>query len=184
MEMEKNMKKSAVALVLVGSVFTPALWAGVSLPEGTQEFGLQGSLDLDYVDDYLFVLNTSYGYFIRENWEIGGVLDVNMSDSSQQFQLGAFTEYNFTNTTNWVPYLGLAAQVANLSGSDGDFDFDFEDATAMTLKFAGGVKYFVNPHVAISAEVNYSIATDDINVTKDGLEDSFTRFVFGTRFYF
>nr|WP_086937504.1 outer membrane beta-barrel protein [Thaumasiovibrio occultus] len=178
------MKKSTVALALMGILATPALWAGAELPQGTQEFGLQGSLDLDYVDDYLFVLNTSYGYFIRDNWEIGGVLDVNMSDSTQQFQIGGFTEYNFTNSTNWVPYLGLAAQLANLSGSDGDFDFDFEDATALNIKVSGGVKYFINPHVAVSAEVNYNISTDDINVTADGVEDSFTRFVFGTRFYF
>ena len=178
------MKKNAVALALVGTFFTPVLWAGVDLPEGTQEFGLQGSLDLDYVDDYLFVLNTSYGYFIREDWEIGAVLDVNMSDSTQQFQVGGFTEYNFTNTSDWVPYLGAAAQLANLSGDDGDFDFDFEDVTALNIKLSGGVKYFINKHVAVSAEVNYNISTDDINVTKDGVEDSFTRFVFGTRFYF
>lgn len=178
------MNKNAVALVVIGTFFTPTLWASVTLPEGTQELALQGNLDLDYVDDYLFVLSTSYGYFIRENWEIGGVLDVNMSDKSQQFQFGGFTEYNFVNNSNWVPYLGAAAQVANLSGDDGDFDFDFEDATALNIKLSGGVKYFINPHVAISAEVNYNISTDDINVTKDEVKDSFTRFVFGTRFYF
>ncbi|WEM43104.1 outer membrane beta-barrel protein [Photobacterium sp. DA100] len=178
------MKKHAVAMAVIAVIGAPSAFAAVTLEQGTQEFALQGSLDLDYVDDYLFVLNTSYGYFIRNNWEIGGVLDVSMSDSTQQFQLGAFTEYNFTNSTNWVPYLGAAAQVANLSGDDGDFDFDFEDVTALNIKISGGVKYFINPHVAISAEVNYNIATDDINVTKDGVEDSFTRFIFGTRFYF
>ncbi|UTV28485.1 outer membrane beta-barrel protein [Photobacterium atrarenae] len=179
------MKKNAVVLALFSVLSAPAVMANyVDLSKGTQEFGLQGSLDLDYVDDYLFLLNTSYGYFIRDDWEIGGVLDLNMSDSTQEFQIGFFTEYNFTNTSNWVPYLGTAFQVANLSGSDGDFDFDFEDATALNVKFSGGVKYFINTNVAISAEVNYNIATDDINVTKDGVEDSFTRFVFGTRFYF
>ncbi|WP_415721657.1 opacity family porin [Photobacterium ganghwense] len=178
------MKKQAVAMAVIAVLNAPFAMAKVTLEQGTQELALQGSLDLDYVDDYLFVLNTSYGYFIRDNWELGGVLDVSMSDSSQQFQLGAFTEYNFTNSTNWVPYLGAAAQVANLSGDDGDFDFDFEDVTALNIKIAGGVKYFINPNVAISAEVNYNIATDDISVTKDGLEDSFTRFIFGTRFYF
>ncbi|MEJ2762687.1 outer membrane beta-barrel protein [Photobacterium sp. MCCC 1A19761] len=179
------MNKNAVVLALFSALSAPAAWANnVDLSQGTQELGLQGSLDLDYVDDYLFLLNTSYGYFIREDWEIGGVLDVNMSDSTQQFQVGFFTEYNFTNSSNWVPYLGAAFQVANLNGSDGNFDFDVEDATALNVKIAGGLKYFINPHVAISAEVNYNIATDDISVTKDGVEDSFTRFVFGTRFYF
>ncbi|KLV04298.1 MULTISPECIES: outer membrane beta-barrel protein [Photobacterium] len=178
------MKKYAVALAVMGALSAPSVWAQVSLPQGTQELALQGSLDLDYVDDYLFILNTSYGYFIREDWEIGAVLDINMSDSTQTFQFGGFTEYNFTNQSNWVPYLGAAAQVANLSGDNGDFEFDFEDVTALNIKIAGGIKYFINPHVALSAEVNYNISTDDISVTKDGLEDSFTRFIFGTRFYF
>ncbi len=178
------MKKHAVAMAIIAVLGAPSALAAVTLEKGTQELALQGSLDLDYVDDYLFVLNTSYGYFIYDKWEVGGVLDINMSDSSKQFQFGGFTEYNFTNSSNWVPYVGAAIQLANLSGEDGDYDFDFEDVTAMNIKVSGGVKYFINPHVALSAEVNYNIATDDISVTKDGLEDSFTRFIFGTRFYF
>ncbi|NAX49131.1 outer membrane beta-barrel protein [Photobacterium halotolerans] len=178
------MKQKALAL-LVTTLLASSAALAVTLEEGTQEFGLQGSMDFDYVDDYLFLLNTTYGYFVKDDWEIGGVLDVNMSDSTKTFQLGMFTEYNFTNDSNWVPYLGAAAQLANLSADeDDDIDFDIEDVTALNIKIAGGVKYFINPHVAISAEVNYNIATDDISVTKDGVEDSFTRFIFGTRFYF
>lgn len=178
------MRKHAVAMAVITILSAPSALAEVTLEKGTQELALQGSLDLDYVDDYLFVLNTSYGYFIYDKWELGGVLDISMSDSAKQFQFGAFTEYNFTNSTNWVPYVGAAAQVANLSDVEGDFGLDFEDVTALNIKLAGGIKYFINPHVALSAEVNYNIATDDISVTKDGLEDSFTRFIFGTRFYF
>ncbi|GAB6261982.1 opacity family porin [Photobacterium sp. CCB-ST2H9] len=178
------MKQKALALLVSTMLASPAALA-VTLEKGTQEFGLQGSLDLDYIDDYLFILNTSYGYFLTNDWELGGVLDVNMSDSMKTFQIGMFTEYNFTNSTDWVPYLGAAAQVANLSANaDEDVDFDIEDVTALNIKLAAGLKYFINQHVALSAEVNYNIATDDINVTKDGVEDSFTRFIFGTRFYF
>jgi len=176
-----------VAVGLTLAMFSPLSFSAVELAEGTQEFGLQGSLDLDYVDDYLLVFNTSYGYFIYEDWELGGVLDGTLSENNKSFNIGVFTEYNFTNESNWVPYLGAAAQLATLSFDGGDLDgidLDSEDITALNIKFAGGIKYFINPRVAISAEVNYNIATDDISVTKDGLEDSFTRFIFGTRFYF
>ncbi|MDV5168580.1 outer membrane beta-barrel protein [Photobacterium rosenbergii] len=180
------MKKNIVALLIASSLL-PSISQAVELKKGTQEFGLQGSLDFDYVDDYLFVINTSYGYFIYDDWELGGVLDGSMSENNKSFNIGVFTEYNFTNESNWVPYLGAAAQLATLSFEGGDFDgidLDSEDITALNIKLAGGIKYFINPHVAISAEVNYNIATDDISVTRDGLEDSFTRFFFGTRFYF
>ncbi len=178
------MNNQVMGVILTGALLSPATMAAVNLPMGTQELSLQGSLDLDYVDDYLFVLNTSYGYFIRDKWEVGGILDASLSKSAKQFQFGAFTEYNFTNQSQWVPYIGLAAQVANLSGDDDDLDFDFSSATALNMRFSGGIKYFINPKVAISAEVNYNIATDDISITDDGVKKSFTRFYFGTKFYF
>lgn len=180
------MNKNTVALSLMLAFCAPISNA-VELLQGTQELGIQGSLDLDYVDNYLFTINTSYGYFIYDKWELGGVLDGSFSENNKSFNIGAFTEYNFTNQSSWVPYLGAAAQFATVSFDGGKFseiDIDSEDVTALNIKMAGGVKYFVNPHVAISAEVNYNIATDDISVTKDGLEDSFARFIFGTRFYF
>ena len=180
------MNKNTVALAIILAFSVPAASA-VELKAGTQEFALQGSLDLDYVDDYLFIINTSYGYFIYDNWQVGGVIDGSMSENNKSFNIGAFTEYNFTYESNWVPYVSAAAQLATLNFDGGDFsgiDLDSEDITALNIKLGAGVKYFINPHVAISAEVNYNIATDDISVTKDGLEDSFTRFVFGTRFYY
>ncbi len=187
------MNKSAVALLVSSlSLSFPAMADMVNLSEGTQEFGLQGSLDLDYVEDYLFILNTSYGYFIRDDWEVGGVIDANLTDKRRTFQLGAFTEYNFTNYSQWVPYVGAAAQFAGLNLSDGVSlsdsvsvgSDDKKNKSALNIKLSGGVKYFINPQVAISAEVNYNISTEKITVTKDGLKDSFTRIVFGTRFYF
>ena len=57
------MKKSVVAFLLSSALVSPLAMAQVNLPEGLQEFGLQGSLDLAD-DDYSFVSNISYGYFI------------------------------------------------------------------------------------------------------------------------
>ena len=189
------MKKSVVAFLLSSALVSPLAMAQVNLPEGLQEFGLQGSLDLAD-DDYSFVSNISYGYFIMDDWEVGGVLEADLTEDSKTFQFGVFTEYNFTNYSQWVPYVGAAAQFASLNVSGGDLNINAgsDDAqntghnkinnSALNIKLSGGVKYFLNPQVAISAEVNYNISTEKVRLSKGKLKDSFTKIVFGTRFYF
>ena len=175
-------------MALAAAILTPCFaWSSdANLSRGTQEFGIQGIVDFDYKDDYLVTFNTSYGYFVRDNWEVGGVLDVNASGSSKNYGLGAFTEYNFTNSTNLVPYVGLAAQFVSAKADDDPDTTKSEkiDTNAGQLKLALGVKYFINPNVAISAEVNYTTATEDIVLDNNELKKSFTRFIIGTRFYF
>lgn len=173
---------------LLASVPVVSMANEVDLSEGTQEISAQGNLNLDHWDDYQFLLDSSYGYFILDDWEVGGNVGINMTGSNKRYTFGAFTEYNFTNSTNFVPYLGLATQFAALSysdanGLDGDLGKDGNNS-ALNLKVAAGVKYFINPNVALSAEVNYNVATDDINVSSDSLESSFSNIVFGTKFYF
>ena len=154
------------------------------LNEGTQELGLQGFVDFDYKDDYLVNLNTSYGYFLRNNWEVGGVLDVTASGKAKNFALGAFTEYNFSNESNWTPYIGVAGQVATLKVDDESTNLKGKDATAFQFTGKLGIKYFINQHVAISVEVNHAMATDDVNLGSDEVKKSFTRLLLGTRFYY
>lgn len=148
------------------------------LSKGTNEIGIQGSIDLDYIDDYLFDFNGSYGYFILDNWEVGGELDMSLSDNTESYQFGAFTEYNFPMGSQWVPYVGAAAQYAysEVLNQDGD---------AFNFQIASGIKYFINPRVAISAEVNYNMATESIYIDGEGSpKDNKTQILFGTRFYF
>lgn len=148
------------------------------LSEGTSEIGIQGSMDFDYADDYLFDFNGSYGYFVKDNWEIGGELDMSLSDNMEAYQFGVFTEYNFPTGSEWVPYIGAAAQYAYSEVRNHDDD-------AFNFQVAGGVKYFIHPQVAISAEVNYNMATEDIYANGDGkAQDDKTQLLFGTRFYF
>ena len=162
-----------------------SVYAGGYLPQGTQEFGLQGMVDFDYKDDYLVNLNSSYGYFIKEDWEIGAVLDVNASGSVKNFAFGGFTEYNFSNESNWTPYVGFAAQVATLKLDDGIKAEGQDDATAFQGTAKLGIKYFINKNVAISIEANHSMATNDVNFSGEGgLKKSLTRLLLGTRFYY
>lgn len=171
-------KLGFIALILLTSPIYAYGEQAPTLSQGTSEIGIQGSIDFDYIDDYLLNFNGSYGYFIRDNWEVGGELDMSLSDNTEAYQFGAFTEYNFPTSTKWVPYVGAAAQYAysDIFNQDGD---------AFNFQVAGGVKYFIHPQVAISAEVNYNIATEDVYVDGDGsAQDNKTQILFGTRFYF
>ncbi|ELV7515936.1 outer membrane beta-barrel protein [Photobacterium damselae] len=183
------MKKNALSLLVALAVIAPvAAQAAVQLPAGTQELGIQGNAKLGSGWD--LNLNGSYGTFVKDNWEVGGTASVRAQDANDAIsgKLGVFTEYNFVNSTNWVPYVGAATELAALSysedkGASGDLGKD-GDSWALNIKLAAGVKYFINPNVALTAEANYNIATDDIDFSGDKAKDSLTNIVFGTRFYF
>ncbi|PST95017.1 hypothetical protein C9I86_01775 [Photobacterium sp. NCIMB 13483] len=183
------MKKNALGLLVAFAVMAPvAAQAAVQLPAGTQELGIQGNAKLGSGWD--LNLNGSYGTFVKDNWEVGGTASVAAKDENDAFsgKIGVFTEYNFVNSTNWVPYVGAATELAGLNynnedGLEGDAGKS-GDSWALNLKLAAGVKYFINPNVALTAEANYNIATDDIEFSSGKAKDSLTNIVFGTRFYF
>lgn len=182
------MKKKVLGLLAALSVVAPlAAQASVQLPEGTEEFGVQGTAKIG--DDWHVTLNGSYGVFIRDNWQVGGTTTVSAQDHNDLLsaKFGAFTEYNFVNSTRWVPYIGAATEVAALSfsenGSTGNIGEE-GDSWALNIKLAAGVKYFVSANIAISAEANYNIATDDIDFSSEKASNSLTNFVIGTRYYF
>ncbi|HIF9175786.1 TPA: outer membrane beta-barrel protein [Photobacterium damselae] len=182
------MKKNALSLLVALAVIAPvAAQAAVQLPAGTQELGIQGNAKLGSGWD--LNLNGSYGTFVKDNWEVGGTASIRAQDANDAIsgKFGVFTEYNFVNSTNWVPYVGAATELAGLSyseeGSSSNFGKD-GDSWALNIKLAAGVKYFINPNVALTAEANYNIATDDIEFSSGKAKDSLTNIVFGTRFYF
>ena len=176
------MKKLAIVLAI------SAISAGAiadnkpMLQKGTQEIGISGVVDFDYVDDYQVVVNGSYGYFLQDNWEVGANLGLDITDHQDTIKAGAFTEYNFANSSQWVPYIGADLQYVGSTREIAGNEFN-NDAASLAAK--AGVKYFVNSQVAIFAEYNYAFASDDVYVGKNGTsEDTDSKFLIGTRFYF
>lgn len=174
---------SLLALLLCNSAYANS--EGY-LKKGTQELNVQGLVDFDAEDSYSVDLNAKYGYFIKDNWELGTNVTTDLSKSYKSGGIGLFTEYNFTNTTNLVPYVGLATELiqADYNNRDDNLDSESFNATAMNFKASAGVKYFISSNVALSAEVNYNIATDHLKVSGGNAKDSFTKFLIGTSFYF
>lgn len=155
------------------------------LNEGTQEFNLQGIIDLDAEDSYSIDLAAKYGYFLKDNWEVGANVLTDLTKSYKSGGLGVFTEYNFTNSTNFAPYVGISTELIRADYNNRDnIDTESFDATAMNFKAAAGVRYFISDNVAISGEVNYNVATDHLKVSGGDVKQSFTKFMIGTSFYF
>jgi outer membrane autotransporter protein len=156
-----------------------------NLSAGTKELGVGGQINLD--DSVEYDLNFSYGYFWRDNWEVGLAIDWQgeSGDILQNTRFGLFTEYNFVNSTKFVPYAGVGASYA-ASGDAFDQTNNVRISGEEGFAFTGelGVKYFFQPQMAIYAGVNYSWSPDDVFGVADEIGDSLTQVEIGMRFYF
>lgn len=171
------MKKTSIALILGFMAVSLNAQANSEqyLPEGTQELNVAGNLNFD-TDNYNIAAR--YGYFISDDWEIGGDVNVALSDETDSMDFSMFTQYNFTNSTDFVPYIGISAGL--LSAKNGDSNFLQNDDDAFVFSTQLGVKYFINRNVALSAEFEQSWS--DLEV--QGMSDSFSEVRLGTSFYF
>ena len=144
------------------------------LSQGTREFGVGGNVN--FADDIAYNLNLSYGYFVRDRWEVGFGLGVQGVESDATFSLGLFTEYNFClgETSKWVPFVGFSANWASL-------DSDALDADSIALGLDLGVKYFIRENIAVSLSIGADFAFDDVFPGEDDIQQQIN---IGTRFYF
>jgi hypothetical protein len=98
---------------------------------------------------------------------------------------GLFTEYNFNRSQRWIPYVGAALGLGNVSFDDGfDESSDLDDGDGWVFEMETGIKWFIRPYMAISTAINFQFATDDIFATGDNIEDNLSTFLIGMRFYF
>ncbi len=158
--------KAPGKLLSIGNDSLPNLSAGVS------EFSLSGNVN--WSEDTAYNLKLGYGYFFRDNWQVGFQLDVQGVEEDLTLGLGLFTEYNFVCDSKWVPYIGLSASWAHLDGDAFD-----KDSIALGLDL--GIKYFVRENLAISFSVGADYAFDDVF---PGGDDFAKQINIGTRFYF
>lgn len=143
------------------------------LAKGTQEFGLSGNVN--FADDIAYNLNLTYGWFIRDCWEVGFIANVQGVESDVNFGLGIFTEYNFArNNSKWVPFVGFDMSWAKL-------DSDAFDADSIALGLNVGIKYFIRENISLSFSVGADYAFDDVFPGGDDFQEQIN---IGTRFYF
>lgn len=156
------------------------------LDKGTKEITVSGRLEFPDFDQLDYDLEGSYGYFLRDGWEIGAQVGAADSSGVDRIDAGVFTEYNFNRQKRWVPYVGAAIGLGSVSFDDGDIDTetDLDDGDGLVFDIETGIKWFVRPYMAISTAINFQFATDDVFATDDSIEDNLTTLQIGMRFYY
>lgn len=186
-----NLAGALFAAVAGSTISASAVAAEQTTPfinKGNQELALSGIVEVPDFDEIDFDIDVSYGYFIRDGWQIGGrVLGADLG-GIERFDFSFFTEYNFRRDTNIVPFIGTSFGVATVSFDDGSFDTDTSlrpnDETSTVFGIQTGIKWFVRPYMAISTSIAFNVSTDDIYAADEDLEDNLTRFRLGLRYYF
>lgn len=184
------MKNVTLLVALAAALASPLLLAQSSsqpmLSQGTKELALSGTIEMPEFEEIDFDIDASYGFFIKDGWEIGVRVLGSDLGGIERFDVTAFTEYNFNRTSNVVPYIGTSVGVATF-----DFEDSFSastnldaDGNATVFAVQAGVKWFVRPYMAISTSIGFNVASDDIYAADNNLADNLTRFRIGLRYYF
>jgi len=136
---------AAAALLLSVAGFANAQ-GDVTLPDkGTTEYNLNGNINFD--SGSVWTLNARWAPFISRNVQWG--IDLSLIDGAgfdTSGYVGPFVNWYFRNeseTGTTLPYIG-----AGIATSFGDLDGSVWD-------IHGGIKYFVNPNVAFTAELQW-----------------------------
>lgn len=110
--------------------------------------------------------------------QAGGILQLEDNDVLTSYAFGPFAEYNFTNESQWMPYVGISGLWFGTDPGEGD------SQDSLVARGSAGVKYFVTDVVAIFGSANFDWSPDDLFLDED-LETNDTQFLFelGVRFY-
>jgi hypothetical protein len=171
----------AITIGLATSGFAQAT---PNIDQGTKEIAGSGVYNTETPGGDLFAIDLSYGYFVRDQFQVLGSVGVKDDDLTTTWNVGAVAEYNFLpdGWGAWVPYLagGIFATGSDISRSTID-----SDETTGNLRGSLGIKYFVHDNVALGLEGRYNYAFDDVYFSDDGkLSDDQFLTVFSIRVYY
>lgn len=171
------MKKIILAaMVLVGAVSgANALF----IARGTSELGLSGLVDFDTASGTLIQGSVSYGYFIQDALQVGGMVDVWNDDDITAWSLGPRIEQNFDLGIEMVPFLAASLRFAAIDGLP-----ESDSKNALILGGEAGLKFFLNEYFAISGALRVDLATDDIYPSEKDYDQHDIRIEFGVRTFF
>jgi hypothetical protein len=152
--------------------------SAVMLDKGTKELGVNAGLDFQSVDGTTFTGELKLGTFIEYGLEVGGLIKILESDSASLLGVAAFTEYNFYTETVWVPFVGASLGLTNAEIKRST------DDTALVLGLVGGVKVFLAENVALSGQLGFDFASEDIYLDDEDADSVDYNLTLGLRFFF
>jgi len=141
----------AVATLLLSVAGFANAQGDITLPDkGTTEWNINGNINFD--SDSTWPASALWAPFASRNLQWGiqvGVVDGPGIDTSGV--VGGLVNWYFrsANETNTLPYIG-----AGIAGTFGDLD-------GSVWNVHGGLKYFVNPNVAVFGELGWFNYSDD-----------------------
>jgi hypothetical protein len=155
-------KLLCVCVIAVGLGWVGIVRAqGPLLQQGTKELGLTGSLDIQRESRAVLDLSGRFGYFLKDNLELGGFAEVSSNfNEFSRYGLGGFAELH---VPSWailqgraIPYVGADLGLQFVDTSLG------EDNAALVFRPRIGLKWFVQDYFAIDTNVFVAVATDDL----------------------
>ena len=177
--------------LLCGCVIAVVLgWVGIAMAQshllerGTKELGLSGTLDFEQESRVVLDINGRFGYFPRQNLELGGFAEVSSNfNEFSRYGLGGFAELHLPAWAfmqgRTIPYAG-----ADLGLQFVDTDLG-EDNAALIFRPRIGLKWFIRDYFAIDTNVFVAVATDDIFPNKrNDLDPYDVGILLGLRIYF
>ncbi len=155
------------------------------LDQGTQELSVAGNLELPDFDELDYDVDGSYGYFIRDGWEVGARVGASDFGGEDRIEIAGFTEYNFWRSSNIVPYVGGGLGLVTADFSDDIVvGTPIDDDDGLVFDVEGGVKFFLREYMAISAGIDFKLSTEDVFSTGEEIQDNLTSIKIGMRYYF
>lgn len=155
------------------------------LDRGTRELSIAGRIEAPGLDELNYDLDGSYGYFFRDGWEVGAQVSASDFGGADRFDISGFTEYNFMRDSNLVPYVGAGIGLASVDFDGGvGVGTPLDDEDGVVFDVEGGVKWFIEPYMALSSAIDFKFSPDDVFATDDEIEDNLTSIKLGMRYYF
>ncbi|MDA0990011.1 MAG: hypothetical protein O3A51_04600 [Verrucomicrobia bacterium] len=125
-------------------------------------------------------LSAGLGHFIADDLEVGVLGAFSDNDAFTGYAVGVFGELNLpVDGVGVIPFVGVSATYADVDPSGGT-SLDAVVGTA-----SAGVKHFLSEDLAVAAQVEYSMASEDIYSEKNkiALSDTDLEVVLGLRYF-
>jgi opacity protein-like surface antigen len=170
--MKKIMSVLIVAAMAAGSAL------GGALDEGSRELGVQGSVDFESSQGTDARIALKLGQYVARGVQVGVSGSFADNDAETLWGGSVFGEYNLIlDEQPVVPFVGLSLGFVR---SEPD---RFDDENALVFGVEAGGKYFLSENTAVTLSYIFSLASEDIYVNDNQLEDTEHGILLGLRFH-